>query len=106
MWFADLERTRLVQCLTATNTLRESSRHLEVHSRFMLGRKSERLATEMSLMEKRSILNAQLHCVEVCDRNVLCEFLSLRDIAKRFLFRAAQDAVHVSASPAPGIEEN
>ena len=73
----------------ATSTLRESFRHLEVQSTFMLWRKSERLVTEMSLMEKRSILNAHLPCVEVCERNVLCEFLSLRDIAKRLLLRAA-----------------
>ena len=50
----------------------------------MLERKSERLVTEMSLVEKRSILNAQLPCVEVCEGNVLREFLRLRDIAKRF----------------------
>ena len=48
-----------------------------------------------SLMEKRSTLSAQLPCVEVCERNVFCEFLSLRDIAKRFLLRTAKDAVHV-----------
>ena len=55
----------------------------------------ERLVIEMSLMKKGSILNAQSFCGEVCERSVLCELLSLRDIAKRFLLRTASDAVHV-----------
>ena len=55
----------------------------------MLGKISERLVSVTPLLEKGSILNAQLPCVEVCERNVLCEFLSLRDIAKRFLLRTA-----------------
>ena len=60
----DLERTRrIVQCLTATSTLRGSFRHLEVHSTLLLGSSEQ--------------------------RNVLCEFLSLHDIAKRFLLRTA-----------------
>ena len=75
---------RIVQCLTATSTFRESFRHLEVHSTSMLGRKCERLFTEMSLM-----VNAQLLCVEVCERSVFCEFLSLLDIAKRCVLRTA-----------------
>ena len=49
----------------------------------------------VSPMEKRSTLNAQEFCVSACERNVLCGYLSLRDIARRFLLRTAQDAVPV-----------
>ena len=54
------------------SSLRESFCRPEVHSTIVSEKKSGGLAIEVSLMEMRSVLNAQLFCVKVCERNVLC----------------------------------
>ena len=55
-------------------------------------------------MGKRTILHGKSFCVEECERNVVWEFLSLRDIAKRFVANSVRccalfQLVH------PGVEE-
>ena len=88
------------------NTLRDSFRQPEVQSTFMPEKKSGRLVIEVSLMEKRSILSAQLVCVKVCEKNLLCGFLSFFDIAKRFCCEQRKTLTPFSVCPAPGIDEN
>ena len=50
-----------------------------------------------STREKVPYESSLVFWIEVCERNILCEFLCLHDIAQRFLLRTTWDAVHVSS---------